>query len=54
MINIFEMLCKKNNDIYLQIVGDTLPEYQKYLSNIKLKVKEKGLESKNIILGISK
>ena len=40
------MLCKKNKNIYLQIIGDTLPEYQKYLSDIKLKVKEKGLESK--------
>jgi len=45
------MLCKKNKDIYLQIVGDTLPEYQKYLSDIKLKVKEKGLESRILFLG---
>ena len=51
LINIFEMLCKKNKDIYLQIVGDTLPEYQKYLSDIKLKVKEKGLESRILFLG---
>ena len=51
LIRIFEMLCKKNKNIYLQIAGDTLPEYQKYLSDIKLKVKEKGLESKISFLG---
>jgi len=51
LIRIFEMLCKKNKNIYLQIVGDTLPEYQKYLSDIKLMVKEKGLESKISFLG---
>ena len=51
LINIFEMLSKKNKNIYLQIVGDTLPEYQKYLNNIKLKIKEKGLESKISFLG---
>ena len=32
------MLCKKNKNIYLQIVGDTLPEYQKYLDELKSKV----------------
>ena len=51
LIRIFEILFEKNKNIYLQIVGDTLPEYQKYLSDIKLKVKEKGLESKISFLG---
>ena len=39
LIRIFDMLCKKNKNIYLQIVGDTLPEYQKYLNELYLKKK---------------
>ena len=32
------MLCKKNKNICLQIIGDTLPEYQKYLNELKLDI----------------
>ena len=45
------MLCKKNKNIYLQIVGDTLPEYQKYLSELKLDVKKRELNNKIKFLG---
>ena len=51
LIKIFEMLCKKNNNIYLQIIGDTLPEYQKYLDELKLDIKQKGLNNKIKFLG---
>ena len=46
LIKIFDMLCKKNKNIYLQIVGDTLPEYEKYLNKLKLDIKKRGLNDK--------
>ncbi len=54
LIKIFEMLCKKNKNLYLQIVGDTLPEYQKYLKKLKLDVKKRGLNNKIKFLGFRK
>ncbi len=51
LIRIFEMLCKKNENIYLQIVGDTLPEYEKYLNELKLDIKKRGLNNKIKFLG---
>ena len=51
LLKIFEMLCKKNKNIYLQIVGDTLPEYQKYLNELKLDVKKRELYNKIKFLG---
>ena len=51
LIRIFEMLCKKNDNIYLQIVGDTLPEYEKYFNELKLDVKKRELNNKIKFLG---
>ena len=51
LIRIFDMLCKKNKNIYLQIVGDTLPEYQKYLDELNLDIKKRGLNNKIKFLG---
>ena len=51
LLRIFEMLCKKNKNIYLQIVGDTLPEYQKYLNELKLDIKKRELNNKIKFLG---
>ena len=51
LIRIFEILCKKNKNIYLQIVGDTLPHYQKYLDKLKSDVKKRGLFDKIRFLG---
>ena len=51
LIRIFEILCKKNKNIYLQIVGDTLPEYQKYLDELKLDIKKRGLNNNIRFLG---
>ena len=51
MIRIFDILCKKNNNIYLQIVGDTLPQYQKYLDKLKSEVGNRQLSDKIEFLG---
>ncbi len=51
LIELFEMLCKKNEKFYLQIIGDTLPQYQKYLDKLKLDVKNRGLVNKIKFLG---
>ena len=51
LIKIFEMLCKKNKNIYLQIIGDTLPQYQKYLNELKIDIKKIGLNNKIKFLG---
>ena len=54
MIKIFNILCKKNNNIYLQFVGDTLPQYQKYLDKLKLYVRQIGLVNKIKFIGFRK
>ena len=51
LIRIFDLLCKKNKNIYLQIVGDTLPEYQKYLNELNLDIKRRGLNNNIKFLG---
>ena len=51
LIKIFEMLCKKNKNIYLQIVGDTLPVYHKYVNELKLDIQKRGLNNKIKFLG---
>ena len=51
LIKIFDMLCKKNENIYLQIIGGTLPEYQKYLNKLKFEIKKRGLSNKIKFLG---
>ena len=51
LIELFEILCRENNKIYLQIVGDTLPQYQKYLNKLKLDVEKKRLHNKISFLG---
>ena len=51
LIELFYRLLKKNNKIHLQIAGDTLPQYQKYLDKLKLNVKNRGLENKIKFLG---
>ncbi len=51
LIRIFDMLCKKNKNIYLQIIGDTLPEYEKYLNELKLDIKKRGLTDKIKLFG---
>ena len=54
LIRIFNILCKKNKNIYLQIVGDTLPEYEKYLNELKLDIKKRGLHNNIKFLGFRK
>ena len=40
-----------NSNIHLQIIGDTLPEYQDYLIDLKFKIKKKGLSNNISFLG---
>ena len=54
LIELFHILCKNNNKIILQIVGDTLPEYQEYLDKLKLKVYKKSLEDRINFIGFRK
>ncbi len=51
LIRIFEMLCKKNENICLQIVGDTLPQYQEYLNELKIDIEKRQLNNKIKFLG---
>tara|TARA_Y100001970_G_C14219987_1_gene852059 strand:+ start:694 stop:1818 length:1125 start_codon:yes stop_codon:yes gene_type:complete len=51
LIELFDKLFKKNNKIQLQIVGDTLPQYQKYLDDLKLNIKKKGIDDRIMFLG---
>ena len=51
LIKIFDILCRKNSNIYLQIVGDTLPQYQNYLDKLKIDIKKRGLVNKIEFLG---
>lgn len=51
LLDIFEKLTLKNDNIYLQIIGDTLPYYQDYLDQLKLNVKNKGLNHKITFMG---
>ena len=47
LIELFNALVKKRKNLYLNIIGDTLIEYEPYRKELKEKVKEYGLE-KNI------
>ncbi len=51
LIRLFDVLCKKNNKIHLQIVGDTLTHYEKYLCQLKLNIKDRGLDDRITFIG---
>ena len=51
LIELFNEVLKERNDVRLQIVGDTLPFYEKYLNNLKLKVKDYKIENYITFLG---
>lgn len=51
LIDLFHKLCKENNKINLQIIGDTLPQYKNYIEKLKLMVRSIGLEDKIKFLG---
>jgi len=54
LIRLFDVLCKKNSKIYLQIVGDTLPQYEKYMRGLKSDIKSKGLDDRITFMGFRK
>ena len=51
LIRLFSEILKNRKDLILQIAGDTLPFYDKYLNKLKLKVKEYKIEKNIIFLG---
>ena len=51
LIELFRKIVEKRKDIVLQIVGDTLPNYNEYLNQLKLKVEEYEIKSNIIFLG---
>ncbi len=54
LIDLFREICKFRNDVILQIVGDTLPEYQSYLDTLKSNVKKYKMERNINFLGFVK
>ncbi len=51
LIDLFNEILKKRNDIFLQIVGDTLPFYDNYFNLLNSKLKEYRIEKNIIFLG---
>ena len=51
LIDLFNEILKKRNDIFLQIVGDTLPFYDNYFNLLNSKLKEYSIEKNIIFLG---
>ncbi len=51
LIELFNEILKERKDLILQIVGDTLPFYEVYLNELKLKVKEYKIEKNIFFLG---
>jgi len=51
LIELFNEIIKKRNDIILQIVGDTLPFYYNYFKSLNSKIKECKIEENVIFLG---
>ncbi len=51
LIELFSKILEKRKDIVLQIIGDTLPNYNTFLNQLKLKVKEYNAEKNIIFLG---
>ena len=51
LIELFNEVLKKRRDLKLQIVGDTIPFYDEYLNNLKLKVKDYKIENYITFLG---
>ena len=51
LIELFNELSKNRNDLILDIIGDTLPEYKSYYDNLKEKVLKYNLEKNIRFLG---
>ena len=51
LIKMFDLLCKKNSNIFLQVVGDTIPQYQSYFNKLKIDIKNRDLENNIQFLG---
>jgi glycosyltransferase involved in cell wall biosynthesis len=51
LIELFNQISKYRKDLILNIIGDTLPEYESYYTNLKEKVKEYNLHENIHFLG---
>ena len=51
LIDLFNEIVKERKNLFLQIIGDTLPEYDFYFTKLKNKVKEYKIENKINFLG---
>ncbi len=51
LIELFNEILKERKDLILQIVGDTLPYYNKYLNKLRSKVKDYKIEKNVFFLG---
>lgn len=51
LIELFNEILKERKDLILQIVGDTLPYYNKYLNKLRSKVKDYKIEKNVVFLG---
>ncbi len=51
LIELFNVLVKKRKNLFLNIIGDTLNEYEPYIKELKEKVKEYDLEQNISFLG---
>ena len=54
LIDLFNEILKKRNDLILQIVGDTLPFYDYYFKSLNSKLKDYKIEKNIIFLGYKK
>jgi len=54
LIDLFNEILKKRNDLILQIVGDTLPFYDYYFKALNSKLKDYKIEKNIIFLGYKK
>ena len=51
LIDLFNEIFKKRNDLILQIIGDTLPFYDNYFKSLNSKLKEYKIDKNVIFLG---
>ena len=54
LIELFNEILKKRDDLILQIVGNTIPHYNTYQNTLKFKVKKYKIEKNIIFLGYRK
>ena len=54
LIELFYHMSKFKKDLILNIIGDTLPEYESYYNNLKEKIKEYNLQYNIFFFGFKR